>query len=77
MRVNPSPVIPLFIVLVEDGDTCGTDFGWIYNGGDEGCMIVMIFYFQGGGGLTKAFLFCIFAVGKVIVQLSDRSFKYY
>jgi hypothetical protein len=49
MRVNPSPVIPLFIVLVEDGDTYGTDFDWIYNGGGEGCMIVVIYYFQWGG----------------------------
>jgi hypothetical protein len=40
-------------------------------------MIVVMFYFQGVGDLTKAFLFCIFAVGKVIVQLFDRSFKYY
>jgi hypothetical protein len=47
MRVNPSPIIPLFIVFIEDGDTYGTDFGWIHNRGCEEYLKVMIFYFQG------------------------------
>jgi hypothetical protein len=64
MRVNPSPVFPLFIAFIEDGDTSGTDFRWICFRGTEGCVIVVMFYFQGGGVLTKAFLFCIFAVEK-------------
>jgi hypothetical protein len=64
MRVNPSPAFPLFIVFVEDGDTCGTDFGWICFRGVEGYVIVAMFYFQEGGVLTKAFFCCIFAVEK-------------
>jgi hypothetical protein len=77
MRVNPSPVIPLFIVLVENGDTCGIDLEWIYNRGGERCYYGDDILLSRGGDLTKAFLFCIFAVGKVIVYLSDGSFKYY
>jgi hypothetical protein len=64
MRMNPSPAFPLFIVFVEACDTFGTDFGWICFRGVEGYLIVAMFYFQGGGVLTKAFLFCIFAVEK-------------
>jgi hypothetical protein len=64
MRVNPSPAFPLFIVFVEAVDTCGTDFGWICFRGGEGYVIVVMFYFQGGRVLTKAFFCCIFAVEK-------------
>jgi hypothetical protein len=45
MRVNPSPAFPLFIVIVGNGDTYGTDFGWIYDRGGERRIKVVIFYF--------------------------------
>jgi hypothetical protein len=46
MRVNLSPVIPLFIAVVEDGETCAVDFGWICDRSGEGIIPVMIFYFH-------------------------------
>jgi hypothetical protein len=49
MRVNLSPVIPLFIAVVEDGETCEVDFGWICDRSGEGIISVMIFYFTNFG----------------------------